>query len=164
MPPAGGGVVPRNRRLRLVLAMVGGIVALLCLGGVGVFVAVYDNATKIDRTAPDAAVDSFLRAYLVDRDDTQAALFRCKAPTGLDSMSSLRNELTQREREFDVRVSVTWSSLTTLGGEAGRRQVNAGLVIAGSVEGRTRSRRTEQWTFEVVDEDGWRVCGATKVS
>jgi hypothetical protein len=156
--------VPRNRRLRLVLAMVGGIAALLCLGGVGIFVAVYDNATKIDRTAPDAVVDSFLRAYLVDRDDAQAALFMCKSPTDLSSMSSLRDEQLRREREFDVRVSVTWSSLTVLGNAADRRQVKAGLVIAGSAEGRTRSRRTEQWTFDVVDENGWRVCGATKAS
>lgn len=157
-------MVPRGRRLRLVLAMGFGIVSLLCLGGVGIFVAVYDNATKIERSAPDAVVDSFLRAYLVDRDDTQAALYRCESPTNLSGMTRLRGELAQRERDFNVRVTVTWSSLAVMGVGADQRQVKAGLVIAGSAVGQTRSRRTEEWTFDVVEEDGWRVCGATKVS
>ncbi|MDT5031284.1 MAG: hypothetical protein QOC94_1455, partial [Actinoplanes sp.] len=75
VPVAGGpaptvvGGKPRNRRLRLWLAMGLGIVVLLCLGGVGVAISLYDGATKIQRSEPDAVADSFLRAYLVNRDD-----------------------------------------------------------------------------------------------
>ena len=62
MPPAAipPGRKPRARRARLILAIVGGTMALLCLGGVGIFIAVYDKATEIKRTAPDAVVDNFL--------------------------------------------------------------------------------------------------------
>ena len=54
--------------------MVAGIVALLCLGGIGVFISYYDEATKIERTSPNAVVIQFLQAYLVNRDDQEAAL------------------------------------------------------------------------------------------
>nr|BFE67311.1 hypothetical protein GCM10020092_006120 [Actinoplanes digitatis] len=56
-----------------------GILALLCLGGVGVFISFYDEATKIERSKPDAVADQFLRAYLVNRDDKEVSLFTCKA-------------------------------------------------------------------------------------
>jgi hypothetical protein len=146
------------------LTLTAGLVALLCLGGVGAFVTLYDDATKIDRSAPDVAVDNYLRAYLVNRDDTQAALFSCQSKEGLSPMSELREELVRRERDFDVKVNVTWSSLTVTEVGAARREVNTGLTIAGSANGQPRSRRTEGWAFDVVDEGGWRVCGATKVS
>ena len=69
----------RNRRLRLFLALGAGIVALLCLGGVGVFISLYDEATEIRRTAPDAVVDGYLRAYLVNRNEDETKLYTCAA-------------------------------------------------------------------------------------
>src|SRR5690242_8005353 len=103
--------------------MLAGIVSLLCLGGVGVFIASYDEATKIERTSPDAVVDQFLRAYLVNRDDKEASLFTCKSDPDLSGVSALRTELTQREAKFSVNVNVSWSSLTVSGTEPGRRSV-----------------------------------------
>ena len=153
-----------NRRLRLWLAMMAGIVALLCLGGVGVFVSLYDSATEIKRTAPDAVVDSFLRSYLVDRDDTEAALYTCKSGLDLAAVAALRTELVNREKEFDVKVNVSWSSLMVSGGVEDKRSVATDLIISGTKNGDTLSRRTESWAFGVVDEDGWRVCSTSKVS
>jgi hypothetical protein len=147
-----------------VLAVVGGVLALLCLGGIGITFVLYDDATKIDRGSPDAAVDNYLRAFLVDRDDSQAALFRCQSPTNLTTLAALRDEMIAREKEFDVKVSVSWSSLAVKNVNATLSSVDASLVIAGSSNGQARSRRTEQWTFEVVDQDGWRVCGAAEAS
>jgi hypothetical protein len=150
--------------VRLILAMAAGILALLCLGGVGVFISFYDEATKIERTEPDAVVDQFLRAYLVNRDDKEAALFTCKSGLDLAAISALRTQLTEREKEFSVSVNVSWSTLTVTGTEDGRRTVSADLVIAGSSGGEALSRRTETWSFPLVDDDGWRVCSAAKVS
>ncbi len=140
-----------------------GIMALLCLGGVGVFISFYDEATKIERTAPDAVVDQFLRAYLVNRNDKDAALFTCKN-ADLTAISALRTQLVEREKEFDVTVNVSWSTLTVSGTEEARRTVGTDLLIAGSSNGDALSRRTESWSFDLVDEDGWRVCNAAKVS
>jgi hypothetical protein len=159
-PPA----VPRNRRLRLVLAVVGGVLALLCLGGIGVTFVLYDDATKIDRGAPDTAVDNYLIAYLVKRDDAQAQLFICKRSPDLTAIARLRDEIVRREGEFDVQVGVSWGVLTRTPVGAGEESVRTELTISGAANGQPRSRRNEEWEFRAVDEDGWRVCGATKLS
>ena len=166
MPPAAvpPGRKPRARRARLILAIVGGTLALLCLGGVGIFVAVYDKATEIKRSAPDAVVDNFLRAYLVDRDDKEVALYACKSGGDFTALSGLRAEMINREKNFGVKVSAGWSTLTVSDVGSGKKNVSTDLTISGSSEGNTVSRRTESWSFGVTDEDGWRVCSATKLS
>ena len=153
---------PRNRRTRLILAILAGMVGLLCLGGVGVFVSLYDEATEIKRTAPDAVVDNFLRAYLVNRDDQEAALYMCKSDADLSAISDLRVEMVNREKNFSVNVSVSWSSLTVTDVDQAHKEVVTDLVIAGASNGNTLSRHTETWSFGVVDQDGWRVCSARK--
>jgi hypothetical protein len=154
---------PRNRRKRLWLAMSLGIVALLCLGGVGVVVSLYDGATEIKRSAPDAVADSFLRAYLVNRDDQEVSLYSCKSGGDFTAISSLRSELIQREHDFGVTVVVSWGSLTVSGGGQSQRTVGTDLVISGRKNGETQSRRTESWQLGLVQDDGWRVCSAKKV-
>jgi hypothetical protein len=150
--------------VRLWLAMGLGIMALLCVGGVGVFVSLYDSATAIKRSAPDAVADSFLRAYLVNRDDNEVALYTCKSGADFAAISSLRTELINREREFDVKVVVSWSSLTVTDTGNDRSSVGTDLIIAGTKNGETQSRRSEPWEFGLVQDDGWRVCSASKVS
>ncbi|GAA3931913.1 hypothetical protein Aau02nite_17960 [Amorphoplanes auranticolor] len=143
--------------------MAAGIMALLCLGGIGVFISFYDEATKIERAAPDAVVDQFLRAYLVNRDDQEAELFTCKNGLDLAAISTLRTDLVAREKEFDVNVSVSWSTLTVSGSEEGRRTVTTDLLITGSSGGTARSRSSEPWSFSLIDDDGWRVCSSAKL-
>jgi hypothetical protein len=165
-PPAVPPVVgkPRNRRVRLWVAMGLGIVVLLCLGGVGVFVSLYDSATSIKRSDPDAVADSFLRAYLVERDDKQASLFTCKSGSDLAALSTLRTQLVNREKEFNVKVVVTWGSLAVTGTGDTHRDVQADLMIAGTTNGQTQSSHTEPWKLGLIDDDGWRVCNASKVA
>ncbi|MEV6341765.1 hypothetical protein [Actinoplanes sp. NPDC051851] len=144
------------------LALGAGIMALLCLGGVGVFVALYDDATEIKRTAPDAVADSFIRAYLVNRDDNEAQLYACSDGFDYGPISSLRTEILNREKKFDVTVSVTWSTLTLSSKGQSETRVSTDLTIAGFSDGVSVSRRTENWSFDLVDHGGWRVCGAVK--
>ncbi|MEV4704712.1 hypothetical protein [Actinoplanes sp. NPDC049316] len=165
-PPSTPAAAPpkqRNRRTRLIVAMAGGILALLCLGGVGVFISFYDEATKIERKNPDIVVSSYLRAYLVNRNDQEASLYTCKSGGDLAGMSALRDEMANREKEFDVTVSVNWGSLSVSQDGQGR-SVSTELTIVGSSNGQSVSQRTDAWRFGLVDEDGWRVCSATKVS
>jgi hypothetical protein len=135
-----------------------GIVALLCLGGVGVFISLYDEATEIKRSNPDAVVDNFLGAYLVNRDDSEAELYRCESGGDLGVLTAYREEIVRLEKQFTVGIRVTWSSLTvnTNGAEG---TVTAELVRTSTDRGRDSS----SWRFGVVDQDGWRVCSATKV-
>jgi hypothetical protein len=141
-----------------------GIVALLCLGGVGVFVSLYDSATAVKRSAPDAVADSFLRAYLVNRDDKEVALYSCKSGGDFAAIAALRTELVNREHNFGVKVVVSWGGLAVSGSGEDRRTVGTDLIISGTRNGETQSRRTEPWQLGLVQDDGWRVCSARKAS
>jgi hypothetical protein len=158
-PPSGA---PRRSRARLWVALLGGIVVLLCLGGAGIVALLYNNATKIDRAAPDQVTSSFLRAYLVDRDDKEASLYTCKQPQ-LGVLASLRNDMVNREKNFGTSVSVSWESLKVTDAAEKTKSAAVDLAISGSKNGQQVSSHTESWTFGLVDESGWRVCSATKV-
>ncbi|MGY0005467.1 Rv0361 family membrane protein [Micromonospora sp. I033] len=160
--PAPAPVRPK-RRLRTVLAVVGGVLALLCAGGGIVGFVLYDRATAPDRSAPDVVVDNYLRALLVDRNDTKAKEFACSSGADLDPVRALRAEVEQREANFNVVVRVSWGPLTrTKDGDG--ELVTTTLTISGTANGQTRSSRREDWQFHVVERDGWRVCGGSKVS
>ncbi|MFI7431099.1 hypothetical protein ACIBPB_29305 [Micromonospora sp. NPDC049836] len=160
--PAPAPVRPR-RRLRTVLAVVAGVLALLCGTGAVAGFILYDRATAPDRSAPDVVVDNYLRAFLVDRDDTKAKEFACGPGGDLGAVRELRNELEQRENNFGVVVRVSWGPLTTVKNDDGET-VTTTLTVASSADGQTRSSRREDWQFRVVEQDGWRVCGAGKIN
>ncbi|MEU4420039.1 hypothetical protein AB0F81_05400 [Actinoplanes sp. NPDC024001] len=149
----------QSRRARLALALTAGTLALLCLGGVSLFIALYDDATKIERTEPDAVVDNFLGAYLVTKDDEEAKLYQCDSGGDLTQLRQYRDDTVSREKEFSVGIAVTWSSLdvqTT--GSTGVVNVDLTRTITGQA-----GRDSSSWQIAIVDQDGWRVCGATRV-
>ncbi|SCF31471.1 hypothetical protein GA0070216_109147 [Micromonospora matsumotoense] len=161
-PPAPLPVPQRRpRRLRTVLTVVAGVLALLCVGGGVTGYVLYERAATPDRSAPDVVVDNYLREFLVNDNDTRAELLVCDDPD-LKAVAALREELRQREQNYNVVVRVGWGPLTRLKTSAGE-SVTTTLTIAGSSDGQQRSSRREDWTFEVIDiRDGWRVCGARK--
>jgi hypothetical protein len=163
-PPAAPAPVRPRRSLRTVLTVVAGVLALLCVGGAVVGFVLYDRVTAPDRSAPDVVVDNYLRAFLVDRDDTKAALYACNGTGVFAAIKSLRDEIEQREASFDVVVRVSWGPLGRAKAEGGE-SVTTTLTIASTVDGQPRSSRREDWMFDVADDkDGWRVCGGRKTA
>jgi hypothetical protein len=154
--PAPAVAKPRNRRLRLFLAMGAGILALLCLGGVGVFVSLYDEATKIERSEPDAVVDNFLGAYLVNRNDEEADLYMCRSGGDFSQISAYRSDIADREKSYSVGIRVTWTGLT-VSTQGERGTVSTDLTRTTTNQS---GRDSQSWEFTIVDDDGWRVCGA----
>nr|MDT0662647.1 hypothetical protein [Micromonospora sp. DSM 115978] len=148
------------------LAIVAGGLAFIGLIGAVAAYLVYDTVTAPDRSAPDVVVSNYLQAYLVDRDEVRTNLFTCSGDVpGLEPMRTLRAEAERREREFDVKVRVVWGALdraVTAEGETVRTTLRIGGYSA--TDGTSRSSRQELWEFDVVDQDGWRVCGAREVS
>jgi hypothetical protein len=166
LPPAPPAPAPqpRRRRLRTVLTVVGGVLALLLLGGVATGFVLYNRAAAPDRSAPDVVVDNYLRAFLVDRNDARANLYTCEGRAELGALRELRLEVEQREAKFDVTVRITWGPLSRSPSSDGE-SVATTLTIAGSSDGVPRSSRREDWTFNVVEDGGgWRVCTGMKVS
>jgi hypothetical protein len=141
---------------RLVLLLIAGAVALLCTGGAGVAFVAYRDATEPDRSSPDAAVDNYLRAYLVDRDDVLAGQYSC-ADGDLATMTDFREDLTRREQRFNTRFTTTWGSLSVVEINERMAEVAVELRISAFVDGHQQSD-LQSWTLVVKDEDGWRVC------
>jgi len=137
-----------------------GILALLCLGGVGVAVSLYDSATAIKRSEPDVVADNFLRAFLVNRDDKEAALFMCKSGGDFSRIDAFRTDIYSREQRYSIGIRVSWSSLN-VSTEGGRTTVSTDIIRTIS-DGSERT--TDRWQLAMVDQDGWRVCGASPVS
>jgi hypothetical protein len=143
-PPTSSGGTPglggrrrgrlQSRRARLALAMGAGIMALLCIGGASLVFLFYDDATQIDRATPDQVTSSFLRSYLVNRDDQQASLYSCETGANFAQLSKLRQEMVDREANHGTSVTATWESLTVSGADLSRN-VAVELVISGSKNG-----------------------------
>ena len=163
-PPAPAPAPVRPKRsLRTVIGVVAGVLALLCTGGAVAGFVLYDRATAPDRSAPDVVVANYMRAFLIDRNDTKAQEFACSDTGGLVGMRDLRAELEQREDTFGVSIKVSWGPLLQAEDGPGK-SVTTTLAISSSKDGQSRSSRRETWQFDLVDNrDGWRVCGARKV-
>ncbi|WP_433653547.1 hypothetical protein ACQP2C_16905 [Micromonospora zamorensis] len=164
LPPAAPTPAPQppRRRTRTVLTVVAGVLALLCLGGGIAGYVLYNRAAAPDRSAPDVAVDNYLRAFLVDRNDARAALYTCERGSQLESLDALRTDLLEREKRFAVAISVSWASLKVQQ-QGDNAAVEVTLIISARVDGINQSDR-QPWLFETKNDDGWRVCGGTRAS
>jgi len=156
-PPA-----PRKSRLRLVLALVSGVVALLCLSGVAVAYVLYDKATAPDRSAPDVVVDNYLRAFLVDRDDVRAGQYACTDNSALAELRNLRTDLQEREKRFETTFRVSWGSLDVRR-DGNSAEVRVNLTISAVVDQISQSDR-QPWRFVTRLADDWRVCEAGRAA
>lgn len=138
--------------------LIAGAVALLCTGGAGVAFLAYRDATEPDRSSPAVAADSYLRAYLVDRDDVLAGQYSC-ADSNLSRMTDLREDLALREQRFNTKFTTTWGALNVVTTNEEAAEVGVGLRISASVDGHQQSD-IQSWKLVVKKEDGWRVCEA----
>lgn len=149
----------RVRAGRLALLLIVGAVALLCTGGAGVAFVAYRDATEPDRSSPDVAVDNYLRAFLVDRNDTRAKLYVCQGSATFAEMDAFRRDIEARETENSIKIVISWGSLAV---DTRDGQGDVTVEIRRTISDGSESYR-QAYRFEVVDQDGWRVCGAHKV-
>jgi hypothetical protein len=138
-----------------------GAVAVVAAGAVaaGSLLLTYHEATKIDRTNPEVVLIRYLDATFERKDPAMAGLYTCSNPKDLAPIDSLKVELERREKEFGVTVQVASSRMTTE-----QSAVTTDLTISGSRDGNITSRRVETWRFKMVDDGGWRVCGAERLA
>ncbi|MFC3503201.1 hypothetical protein ACFOOK_19785 [Micromonospora krabiensis] len=161
-PPATPTPERPRRRVRTVLTVVAGVLALLCLGGGIAGYVLYDRATAPDRSAPDVVVANYIQAFLNDRNDTKAEGFACAGDADLDGLRMFRDELVSREGRFDTEFSVRWGPLDVRqSGDTATVEVD--LIISAVVDGVTQSDR-QRWRFETRQKDGWGVCTAQLAS
>jgi hypothetical protein len=139
--------------------LVAGALALLCTGGAGVAFVAYRDATEPDRSSPDVTVSNYLRALLVERNDVRADLYTCGNDTGLAAIRTYRQDVEALERQHSMRIVVSWGSLVV-------QKIQGRTTVTTEIS-RTVSDGSESdwanWRFDLADEDGWRVCGATRL-
>ncbi|MEU8047092.1 hypothetical protein AB0B71_23480 [Micromonospora echinofusca] len=158
--PAPAPERPR-RRLRTVLTVVTSVVVALCLGGVAAGFVLYNRAAAPDRSAPDVVVDNYLRAFLVDRNDTRANLFTCEDADKASQLRALRDDLVAREKRFATAFTISWGSLQVQQQGSGA-EVQVELIISARVDGISQSDR-QTWQFTTRLDDDWRVCAGARV-
>jgi hypothetical protein len=153
--------VPKRKQLRLVLAVVIGVLSVL--GSIGAVVAyrLYDNYTKPDQSAPDVTVNNYLQFYMADRNDVRAKALTCSDTSKLAELTALRTDLAEREQRFQTTFRVKWGPLDVR--EHGdTAEVFVDLIISTRINDLTQSGR-QSWRFVTRRENGWRVCEASQV-
>ena len=150
-------------RWRMRLGIIAGIMALLCVGGVGIAFHEYDKATKPNRSAPDVVVDNYLRASLSDRDDKEAAQYVCNDPSGVLSFTMFRDEFVQREAQLGGQVAFDWGPLTVQGNHSDS-SVSVDITVNTSGGNSLPGRSIHKWVFLAVNSSGWQVCGASQTT
>lgn len=139
---------------------IGAIVAVA--GGAaagGALLLTYHETTKIDRTNPEVVLIRYLDATFERKDPAMAELFTCANPADLAPVKEMQADLERREKEFGVSITVTNGAMTPAQGA-----ITTSLTMEAFKDGGRNSRWTEPWRFRMVDEDGWRVCGAERLA
>ncbi|MCG5447509.1 hypothetical protein NIE79_006445 [Micromonospora sp. NIE79] len=160
LPPAPATPAPQppRRRMRTVLTVVAGVLALLCLGGVATALVWYNRASTPDRSTPDVVVANYIQSFLADRDDTRASEFVCQGGADIEGLRQLREDLIARELRFSTKISTSWEDFS-IQRQGDSANVEVDLILSAYVDGVSQSDR-QRWRFETRREDGWRVCKA----
>jgi hypothetical protein len=153
----------RREGRRRTLLIVGAFFLVVCLGGSVVGYVLYDRATKIDRGTPVVVVFQYVDAIFELRDNGQAKLFECDEATARSALQPVLDDLEERERRWDIRVKVSVTNFES-SEEGASARVEADLLIDVPEADGKPSRSSQRWTFELRDEDGWRVCSAQQIS
>lgn len=156
------GSMVRSVKWRKVLLVLAIVVAVGGVGGAATALLSYHEATKIDRSNPKVVLDEYLRAVLVRKDAVGAELYSCDAPSGLASITALREELNQREQDYSVEILVSWGAVTRVDG-SGRSELTTDLHVTAIKDGVEQSNSSQGWRFSLLDQDGWRVCNSERL-
>jgi len=147
-------VAAPNRRTSLVPLLVFAIVGFV-LAAVATGVYFYDRATQPDRSTPTVTVQQFMAAVFLQNDTKGVEQFICDRWALDDAVS-----WTQGLADPEARVS--WDTVVTIAESEDDARVTARVRfryrddVAPSGE--------QQWRFDLVDENGWRVCNVGRVS
>lgn len=133
--------------------------ALAGIVGVGLAFRAYDEATKIDRRFGEVVVREYVAALLDRRDSLRAELFECSDSGVNQPIHTMLADLMAQERAHDLSTEV---SVIQVSAEDGGTLVYAEIQIRQAANG-LATKEVQRWQFRMVEEDGWRVCGAERV-
>jgi hypothetical protein len=153
--------LPRRGRRRRLLFGAAIFLLVLCLVGSVAGYVWYGRKTRIDRSTPVAVVSQFVDAIFTYRDPVRTERFECD---GTDPSGPLLEQLRlmeDRERQFNIIFIITAQNFLTeeIGTKA---RVRAEIQFVAPTGNAGLATLIQPWVFELEDDDGWRVCKATK--
>lgn len=139
----------RPPRARLLLA---GLLALCVLAAVGGYLLI-DKLSDHGPATPQAAVTGFLNALLTDRDPDKAREYVCESIRDSDFAANL-DAITAAEQASGRHVDIVWNHVTTTGETGDTATVTADVSSTTS-----QGPEAQTWTFTVIKDAEWYVCG-----
>jgi hypothetical protein len=141
---------------RILLIFVIVAVGLISVAGV-VGIAVYNQATKLDRSTPTVVARQFLEAALIDKDVKKVGLFVCQRWPADQAMDETAVD------NLDPSVAVDWGA-TSEEIQGGNAQVVVRITFSQPIGGGNFARSVHTWTLDLEEDDGWRVCAIDRGS
>jgi hypothetical protein len=127
------------------------LIAVVLASGAGVIgLLAYEKVAGPDRSTPTVALRQYLYAAFVEKSADRIALFACAQPD---------ETVRAAPRMFDPEIDVSWGGLVEATRSGGRSLVRAQLKLSSG--GFTQ---VQAWEYELVDQQGWRVCQARQIS
>lgn len=163
LPPAPATPPPQQprRRMRTVLTVVAGVLALLCIGGAATAYVWYTRASTPDRSTPDVAVINYLQATFVSREPERAKLFTCDG--AVPSVDEFAADVAGREQELGVSFSINIEDVVVTETVSTDATVIAVIRQSATIDGVHQSL-ADTWQFDLKNRDGWRVCAGVRIS
>jgi hypothetical protein len=124
--------------------------------GIG-FIA-YNKEVTPDRRSPDVAANNYLIALMNDRNPTRARLFSCADQSQLSNLQQFESDVEARERELGATMSVKIENLRVEQRSGSSARISVDLRRVVTTDG-ARQSLVDRWQLDVIDEQGWRVCG-----
>jgi hypothetical protein len=139
------------------------IVMILCVAGGGVGYVMYRRATEPDRSNPSVVVREYLHQTFDSRDAARAQAVTCGDTTDVSGITSLLDQITSKEQQFDIHIAVRWDGFQEQQhGSTGSVALTLRIEVpeaTGAV-----SESLQQWQFTTRKQSGWQVCTARRVS
>ncbi|MEV6926905.1 hypothetical protein AB0M46_20685 [Dactylosporangium sp. NPDC051485] len=157
------GPIPKQRRAtrRTILWTLVGIAAFVCLGGLGVGYVYYDNATTPDRRTPGGTLEEYLDSRLNGGAPERLQLLICRSPN-LREFDDFVNQLAAKESDSGHKIKVNASTYDFRSTSDDKVEIETDLVMTAGPQNASEYVK-QHWQFDLVREDGWRVCGAHRL-
>jgi hypothetical protein len=150
-----------RRRWRTVLLVVLAVATVALIGGVVFGYVAYERVAEPDRSTPGVVVRQYIDATFAERDVARAARFTCTRPQ-IREIDELRALLVSREKEHNVTITVAPAN-SDVRASGSSATVDVDLKLTVGVAGASQ-REIQRWRFDVVQQNGWRVCDARRLA
>ena len=149
---APGTADAKPRRTTRTYVLLAALLALCALAAAGGYLLI-DKLSDHGPATPQAAVTGFLNALLTDRDPDKAREYVCESIRDSDFAANL-DAITAAEQASGRHVDIIWNHVTTTGETGDTATVTADVSSTTS-----QGTEAQTWTFTVIKDAEWYVCG-----